>query len=460
MPKDIQQSQQEKLKTSTHDDHTHPIATAIDKYMHSVRDIKFTSRTFIPLATEFESKNRAHTKETLEKANTLIKTNDTGNRAHAIKLILQANRNATRQKFSNITNILEQSLFLSLFSAFDAFTGDLLRAIYMRKPELFDSLSKPIPLKEVLNASSIDSLKSTVLDSEIESFRRKSYSDQFETLENLFKISLKKFDKWPHFIEASQRRNLLTHCGGIVSEQYREVCRREGVPTAQIAQTGESLYLGADYMLSSCELMLEVGLKLGQTLWRKLFAEELADADEHLHGVVYDALLVEQWNRAETFGIFFLSQPKFSSDLKRRMAVINLAIALQHLKKEAELKKILNDHDWSASLPEFHLAEAVLCSKYEEASRIMVEIGKRGQILTQEAYHTWPLFNKFRDKSAFLETYEKIFNHPFITKAQESTAKIVNELADDGKKRAVSIGGSNTRSDPDSHTTSPHKDLS
>ena len=410
---------------------THPIALAIDAYLHTARDIRFAILTFIPVAEKFEVTGRKQIAELAEQAVVLMNSDEPGQSAHGAKLVFQAVRQATRYKFSDVSKILEQSLFLSLFSAFDVFTGDLLRAIYTRKPELLDALNRSIPLKDVLSASSIESLKSTVLDDEIENFRRKSYSEQFDTLEGWFKIPLKKFENWPSFIEASQRRNLLTHCGGLVSEQYRAVCKKECVPAPRIAPLGERLGLGPDYLLPICELMIEVGLKLGQTLWRKILPEELEEADEHLHNAVYDALAVEQWARAETFSVFFITQHKLSSDLKRRMAAINLGIALRHLEKTTELKKLLGDYDWSASLPEFHLAEAVLLSKYEDAAAIMSIIGPQGKILKQHAYHSWPLFNGFREMPIFLEAYEKIYGHAFVAKVQESAAQVIRELSED-----------------------------
>jgi hypothetical protein len=193
---------------------------------------------------------------------------------------------------------------LSLFSAFDAYTDELLSALYERKPELFKRLNRSVPFSEILEATSIEDVKRVVLDDEIESFRRKSYVEQFEHLETTFGLALKAFDHWPAFVECSQRRNLLTHCGGIVSEQYRAICMREGYPENKLAAVGETIGLDPQYFLSTCEIMIEVGLKLGQTLWRKLLPDELATADGHLHQMQYEALKAAIWDRAKVFGEF------------------------------------------------------------------------------------------------------------------------------------------------------------
>lgn len=50
--------------------------------------------------------------------------------------------------------------------------------------------------------------------------------EQFEVLQKRLELKLTEFPHWRRFVEAAQRRNLLTHCDGIVSEQYLSVCRK------------------------------------------------------------------------------------------------------------------------------------------------------------------------------------------------------------------------------------------
>jgi hypothetical protein len=395
---------------------SHPLAEAIDHYIHQARDTKFAARAFISAAEEMTIRGRKRIVEDLGEAEKLMDSQDPVHRAHGAKLAHSAIRNSDRYRYSDLPRIMEKSLFLSLFSAFDAFTGEVFTALHKCRPALFDKIERAIPLSEVLAASSIEDLKRSVLDREIEAFRRKSYAEQFDQLESWFGLPLKKFSKWPAFIEASQRRNLLTHCGGIVSEQYRTVCIKEGYPIEKLAAVGTRLELGPDYFMPACELMMEVALKLGQTLWRKVLPEEIKEADKHLLGVVYDALSIEQWARARSFGEFFVGQRALSSDLNRRLAVMNFAIALRNLDDEAELKRILSAHDWSASLPEFQLAEAVLLENIDDAINLMKAIGKEGQLLKEATYYTWPLFIKFRQTPAFLQTYEEIYGYQFVAK--------------------------------------------
>ena len=392
-----------------------PIAEAITQFLHSARDIKWSGRVFIPKATEMMGERFDEAADKIKNGELLLASDIAVERVHGMKTMQEAVRKIERLIYSKIPEIIETSLFLSLFSAFDVYTGELLTAIYERKPQLFDKLNRKIDLVTVLTASSIDDLKRSVLSDEIESLRRKSYIEQFSELETTFGLSLRKFERWSDYVECTQRRNLMTHCGGVVSEQYRKICRDEGYPEKDIPTLGTKLEIGPAYFLSTCELMIEVGLKLGQTLWRKILPEELEEADRHLHDTQYDALYSHNWKRAKVFGEFAVGQHKFSSEINKRICIINYCIALKFFGDEVNAQKELNKVDWSASINDFRLAEAVLNGRFEDAASIMIRIGKFGEMVKEDFYHTWPLFHAFRESPEFMAAYEKIYGYPFVT---------------------------------------------
>lgn len=235
-------------------------------------------------------------------------------------------------------------------------------------------------------------------------------------------------------MECTQRRNLLTHCGGVVSEQYRKICKEEKYPEKNIPPLGTELELGPDYFLPTCELMIEVGLKLGQTLWRKILPEELGEADRHLNHTQYDALYSQNWERAKIFGEFAVSQKKFSDEISKRMCIINYCIALKFSGEEECALNELNKIDWTASINDFRLAEAVLKENFEDAASIMIRIGKSGELVTEAFYHTWPLFNKFRESAEFMAAYEKIYGYPFVVELKRYADAALTDASGKGAK--------------------------
>ncbi len=87
--------------------------------------------------------------------------------------------------------------------------------------------------------------------------------------------------------------------------------------------------MGSEYFYKTCEVVIEVGHKLGQTLWRKTIPSELSDADRHLNGVLYETLLAQIWDRAAMIGSFAVKLPHHSSANYKQMFIINYAQALK-----------------------------------------------------------------------------------------------------------------------------------
>lgn len=354
-----------------------PIAKAIDCLLHRTRDIRACTAQFIPEAVRLHNQRVKKIQDKLEEGEKLLASSNEADRVQGISDTIKAFRAVNRVSNSRTPEVLETSLFIGMFSSFDAFIGHLLTAIYKKKPELIKSFGKEVTVSEVCKYASIDDFLDSMLEGMIETFRRKSYSEQLIELESSFNIPLRKFSRWPSFVEAAQRRNLFTHCDGIVSAQYLNICSKEGYSFTHPICEGDRLELGPDYFLPTCELVMEAGLKLGQTLWRKIFPDEIDEADKHLNDAIYDALHFENWRRAQIYGEFAISDSvsKKSSDLHKKMFISNLAIAYKFGDESDKSRKLLEGTDWSASLNEFRLCEAVLSERYDDASMIMKQIG-------------------------------------------------------------------------------------
>lgn len=389
------------------------VGAAIDRFVHRIRDIKLAARIAIPALSRARREGLSDLSRRLRALKGLAQAPGRFDTAPVFREISDIDRRVDRFQNSMPSAVVESGLFLSLFSTFDAFVGDLVVSLYRLRPESCLSLDKTITLNDVIAAKSIDSLKRALLAEDIEQLRRRSYSEQFESLGRRFNITLTAFPHWPAFIEASQRRNLLTHCDGVVSEQYRSACIAAGVSEQSLPKTGERLELGAKYVYGSCELLIEVGLKLGQTLWRKLAPSEIATADAHLKQCLFNALSLEIWPRARMIGEYAMSLRNIASDVDRRILRINYAQALLFGGATAEAEKTLSELDWTASALDFRLAVAVLERDFERAGALVQQIGKMGEFANEHAYHTWPLFRDFRDSPQFLDSYARVFDHPF-----------------------------------------------
>lgn len=321
---------------------------------------------------------------------------------------------------------LDRSLFTQMFAEFDSFTGALLTAIYTNKADLLKGVSREVSLSELLEFDSLEAVKLNMLEKEIENFRRDSYSEQFATLEKKFGFkTLKDFPEWGEFIELSQRRNLLTHNGGRVSEQYLLVCDREGYAFKNRPSLGEILGVNGEYRSRAIVVLSKVGFMLAHTLWRKVFPHEVDVQAEAMNQTIYSMLEKKRWSTAAELSGFSLSEPmrKGVSEIRLRARIVNCAIALKFSGKHADAIRLIENFDWTATYRDFKLAVAVLNDDFTAAAQFMREIGKTGEMVNEVAYHQWPLFHKFRESEEFQNSYQEVYGVSFRSKVAADVAE-------------------------------------
>ena len=420
------------------DDKPINIGTIIDNFLHRVLDIEDCGRNFCSLAAKQYNENSDKLRSTMSEFQDIAQNeNNREEKLKGIKGISKTIRKIERHNNSSPVKTLEKGLFIYLFAAFDKYVGDLISIIYEKEPRLYKNLNREISLSNALEFDSIEELRSAILSKEIETIKRKSYIDQFKDFENKFSIKLRKFNNWPLFIECAQRRNLFTHCDGVVSKQYLEVCKsvdfnfQKTTYFEDIPEEGDTLKIGGKYFFISCHIVTEVAVMLGHTLWRKTIEKERETADSHLSGLTFDFLQMESWPKAIAFSKFAMGLPAISSEQFERIFLINLAIALKAIDDNKQVKKLLDKKDWSATTYDFQLAYAILTDNHEDACRLMTRMGKQGELISELAYHDWPLFREFRDTDGFFKAYYEIYGYQYSSK--------LNKLADKKKSEVEKL---------------------
>ena len=232
--------------STTSDSSSHPISSEVSNFIQSMRGIALTAQTVLPhssewLMSEIEKAEKRIAKfipgfPNVSKGDTfkITSAREIAELTNSLKALNEARSNQAPM-------ILARALFMQMFSEFDAFTGKLLKAVYLKNDVLLKGISREIALCDLLEHNDLNSVKKAMLEKEIDSFRRDSYIEQFASLEKKFSLTLRKFKEWGEFVELSQRRNLFTHNGGIVSEQYLLMCDREGHKFSQRPALGDAL---------------------------------------------------------------------------------------------------------------------------------------------------------------------------------------------------------------------------
>lgn len=320
-----------------------------------------------------------------------------------------------------------QTFLVALVSQYDAYIGNLLRSCFALKPEMLNASQRQLTYTELLALSDLNAARDQLIEKEVETVLRSSHADHFAWLEARLAMPLRKeLSIWPTFIELTERRNLFVHCDGVISRQYIQVCKEHGVSSIATAKVGDLLDVDSKYFTAAYDCLFELGVKLGHVLWRKLQPEKLEEADDHLNTLAFDLLADTRYELANTLLEFACKTlKKHSSDIARRVFIINHCIALKNLKKP-EYIALLDKEDWSACRDDFVLAVSVLKDDFDLASKLMVAIGRNGKPADVE-YRTWPLFREFRKSDQFKRAFKKIFKKDFVLEEELPEATTVEK---------------------------------
>lgn len=321
---------------------------------------------------------------------------------------------------------------VAMVSQYDAYLGRLIRTIFLTKPEILNASEKSFLFSELVQFKSLEEAREFVIEKEVESVLRESHLKQFKWLENKLAIKLREdLPNFVHFIEITERRNLFVHCNGVVSRQYILNCKESGVNGIDKIKIGDQLKAGPKYLWKSYYVLLEIGVKLGQVIWRKLLPGELEKADLNLIDICFELLVKGQYKLAINLLNFATETLKKHCNQDIVLVfVINKALAYYLSEDKEECNRVLDKQDWSATSDSFKLAVSVLREQYTESAKLMEVVGPKHERFTKVSYMEWPLFKTFRETNEFKEAYKKVFNEDFIYKEErpQKLAEVLDEI--------------------------------
>lgn len=317
---------------------------------------------------------------------------------------------------------------IGIISSYDAILGDLLRVIFSRKPEIIFNSEKEVKFSELIQLNSIEAIRESIVNNEIEGMLRQSHHEQFLSMEKKFGMPLREgLDVWPDFIELCERRNLLTHTGGVVSEQYLKNCEKHGRKSN--AEVGERLQVDIEYLASAINIVSEVGHKIIHTMWRKFAPDERDVADSVLNQTGMALIASREYDLAEKLLRFGMNQKQHSSDLVKRMMIVNLANAAKLSGNKESCDKVLASQDWSATSYQFQICVAAVRNDFKEVQRLL-ELGGSVIEISPSDFRDWPVFRDARKDSEVQAVFENVFGEPIIR--DEDKVSVAETIPDEG----------------------------
>lgn len=340
------------------------------------------------------------------------------------------------RNFHNAYRLIPRHFVISLVSQYDSFLGKIIRFIYSAKPEMLNSSEKSLLYTDLMSFDSIQSAMEYLIEKEIENVIRKSHSEQFEWLTNKLKTSFNKnLKSWPTFIELTERRNLFVHCDGKVSSQYIKVCTENKCKIDPSIEAGDELNVPNAYFEEAYCCIYEIGVKLAQVIWRRLYSNELESPDENINNIAYGLIDRGEYDLAIRLLDFFTEKHiKHASENDRLMLIINKAQAYKWIKNEERCCEILNSEDWTAYEDKFKIGVTVLRDDFKSAYKLMKHL-KHNPDFHRAFYKDWPIFKKLRREEKFKDVYKECYDEDFRIK------KSTEEKIDDDKNLSVKNRG-------------------
>lgn len=370
--------------------------------------------------------------------------------ARATVLINRSSREIIDLLAAPPQDLFLRALFLASFSTFDAFIGDLLRTLLKRHQNLILARNLSFTLPEVVKLGSVDAVVQSAIESTVDGLQRDGYSSQLDELAKIVGLkSLSTFDRYPAFIESSQRRNVVAHCDGVSTRQYREECKKAGVPQGDIPELGKHIPLSVPYVVAAIDVLIEVSLGVTFAVMSAVSIDGAQDSSDFLNNAIYSILSKEHWALACTISSHYTGKARhfIKSDVALRMIVVNHAISLCELDKPKDAVAVLQTLDWSAAPLDLRLANAVVRGEWRAAAALMEKIGKNGIWIKQDSYRSWPLMRRFRATSEFNQAYVRVYGAEFsaplerIVKTLEEKAREAERQVEEGGKALAQSAG-------------------
>lgn len=410
-----------------------PFSKELKNILSSIESLK-SSLPLLLLTIDEEIKNKSQEKIDYIKRNAIEETKDGQlEKIYHLPIEHYYELNKFNNQLFNLRKaktLLPNSFLVSMISQYDAFIGGLIRIIFVTQPELLNSSEKKFQFSQIMQFNNFDEAREYIIEKEIDSILRNSHVDQIKWLENKLILTLTKdLQIWQSFVEITERRNLLVHTDGRVSDQYLSNCKAQNVIFPIHPIIGECLQVDEEYFKSACDCFYEFCVKLLNVIWRKLIPDEISKSDLEINQICLELLSIEEYELALNlleFGTTTLK--KHPVEQYYLFMMINKAQAYKWTNNEDKNRSIINSIDWTAKSDQFLLAKMVLLEEYESAGKMMVTFGKDGPLSPAE-YKSWPLFKEFRNTEIFKTNYEKIFKEKLQLK---QSAVFSTEIDDNG----------------------------
>lgn len=193
-----------------------------------------------------------------------------------------------------------------------------------------------------------------------------------------------------------------------MNRQYMESVPKEIIDRYGIEE-GQELNVSEEYLSAAIDTAYVSGLILVQQCWRKwdrADEDSIGNADNLVVNQLYDSLLERRFDLTTRLA-GYTEKVKYRTDMSRRMAMVNHAIALKGLGRKKEMEGVLSG-DWSSCALPFRIALHALKDEEDQFYELLPGAVAVGEV-EKDHLEDWPLFDHLRQTERFREAFANCF---------------------------------------------------
>jgi len=314
------------------------------------------------------------------------------------------------------SELLNRSILMSLVSYFEVLVAELAHAFYRIAPNAISSDDKVLSVKELKRFNSIEDALRSIVSGRIDKLLGESISGWREFFQSNMKIDLKKIvPDWAIWNEYFQRRHIVVHAGGRVTELYLSRVDWKAIETRMKKPSlGDVLSIEDIYIENAINDFEISGLLLCQEVWRKLIPRDSGRYyGSPITGIgileaVYNRLLSGHWYVAEQLATWGENDNEAIEDAML-ICKFNRWLCKKRQGHWHEVEAEVKAFDCMAKNRKYVLARASLLELADEFYEILPKALSAADI-DLSALEGWPILEEMRKDPRFKEIIEKA-NH-------------------------------------------------
>lgn len=306
-------------------------------------------------------------------------------------------------KFRTQKEHLYNTSLISLICSVEWFISQMLHVYFTKFPDSFNKSERLLSIEDIKSLGGIDEAINYLIDAKIEEILRGSIKDWLDYFKSHFKLSMSYIEKDTNkLIEAGLKRNIIIHNNGIVNSLFLKKIPEEYRGKYEL---NTSIKIEQEYLDSLITLFEKNLILIASEIWKKIEPEDNSRG-EYLIKVAYNNILAKRYEIGESLS-FFTMNDKRLSESDRMVATINYWQSKKWQGKFDEVKREIENADFSAKEDRYKLAKYALLDKFEEFFQLLPKVLQAEQI-NLEALNEWPLFNKIRETETYKTEYQKM----------------------------------------------------